>query len=184
MDYNKDTGNYELISIKGDNDGDQATLSATVKADSHKYDAWTEVCFYVATGNKAIDYRVEIWNGGRDSASAGTVFIDNVYVSESSKTSFEADKAQFKAEYNDVLKEHPEYTEEDYTFTSFNYTRTATVLYTDEDGNDATKQRTFEPTEVYSGNSLVKFVSYETIDVEDEIDERTPEEDTSTEDTT
>lgn len=172
-DYNETNGNYELLSIKGD-DNNSANITAKVTNGSHLFDGkWTEVCFYVATGNEAIDYRVEIWNGSRDGStnSVGTIYIDNVYVSESDADCFAFDKAQYKDEFAALG--------DAYEFSGFNYTRTATVLYTDENGKDATKTRTFAPTEVFTGNDLVKFVSYETIDVDNEIDERTTDDDSS-----
>lgn len=177
-DYNDATNLYETISIKGDGEN-VGSLSARVTASSHKFDGkWTEVCFYVATGNQSIDYRVEICNGERGTdGSVGTVFVDNVYISSSSATSFNADKVQYKNEYSAIGNE--------YQFQGFDFTRKATVKYTDDDGNEATKEKVFDPTEVYAGNDLVKFVSYETIDVDNVIDETTSDDDnTSSDDTT
>ena len=177
-DYNETTKKHELIAIKGDNDK-SAQITAKATASSHKYDGkWTEICFYVATGNEAIDYRVEIWNGTRDGStnSAGTIYIDNVYVADSTANAFAFDKAQYADEYEALGSE--------YKFTSFEYTRVATVKYTNEDGDEAEKTRTFPATEVFAGNDLIKFVSYETIDVDNVIDETVSEEDSSTEDTT
>ena len=175
--FNETTKKYDLLTIEGD-ENKSANISAKATATSHLYDGkWTEICFYLATGNAPIDYRVEIWNGARDGSanSVGTVFIDNVYVAESSAEAFAFDKKQYSDEYAKLGN--------DYKFTGFNYTRVATVKYTDENGKEAEKTKTFAPTEVFAGNDLIKFASFETIDADDIIDETTPEEDEE-EDTT
>ncbi len=59
---------------------------------------WLTVEFYVATGASSKDFRVEIWNGGRDNstrtASNGYVFIKSVSVSTSSAFTEPASIAQ------------------------------------------------------------------------------------------
>lgn len=178
--YNEDTKSFDVISIKGDNDATGFIKSGTITAGTRSYDGkWVEVCFYVATGNEDIDYRVEIWNGSREDGSAGsegTIFIDNVYVGESSAEAFKFDKEQYRNEYAELGNE--------YKFNSIEFTRVATVKYTNEDGEEAEKTRTFDATEVFAGNDFIKFVSYETIDIDNVIDETTPEEDEETEEET
>ena len=45
-------------------------------------DGWVEVTFFIATGVTPMDFRIELWNGGRDgedsTASTGFVFFDNL----------------------------------------------------------------------------------------------------------
>lgn len=70
------------------------------KAEDHKFvikvdknsevkaDGWTEVNFYLAAGANAKNFRVEVWNGGRngatDTASKGYVAVNSISVTTSS----------------------------------------------------------------------------------------------------
>ena len=77
-----------------------AIKDTSFTAEQHKYelvitknspisaDGWVEVNFYLATGADAKNFRVEIWNGGRDGADAtksqGYVIVNSIDVSTSS----------------------------------------------------------------------------------------------------
>ena len=58
-----------------------------ITADMMEADGWLKLTFYIATGNNAHDFRVELWNGSRDGsaegASEGFVFFDSVLVTTS-----------------------------------------------------------------------------------------------------
>ncbi len=51
-------------------------------------DGWVTVEFYIATGTNSKDFRIEVWNGGRDgkseTESTGFVFIKNISVNTAS----------------------------------------------------------------------------------------------------
>ena len=81
-----------LVDVSGEEkkiltfDGREFVL--TVDENSEKgEDGWTEVTFYVATGATAKDFRVEVWNGGRDgaeqTASKGYVAVNEITVQTS-----------------------------------------------------------------------------------------------------
>lgn len=55
-------------------------LSFGLTSANTEADGWITVNFYIATGNKSVDYRIELWNGSRDgeTKSTGFVFFDNV----------------------------------------------------------------------------------------------------------
>lgn len=55
-------------------------LSFQLTSANTEADGWITVNFYIATGNKSVDYRIELWNGSRDGVtkSKGFVFFDNV----------------------------------------------------------------------------------------------------------
>ena len=77
-----------------------AIKDTSFTAEQHKYelvidknspigaDGWVEVNFYLATGADAKNFRVEIWNGGRDGADAtkshGYVIVNSIEVTTSS----------------------------------------------------------------------------------------------------
>ncbi|MBO5713544.1 MAG: hypothetical protein J6R88_05040 [Clostridia bacterium] len=184
--YNLTTNKFDLLDITGDDDGEnQIIKSGVVTATSHKANEnWVEIRFYVATGNESIDYRVEIYNGDRDggAGSVGTIFVDNVYIADFEADDFAKEKAQYVDEFNTLIKNETDATKKaSYTFSSFEYKRVATVKYTNDDGEEAEKTREFPATEVYKGNDYIKFVSYETIHVDNVIDETTTEEEEETE---
>ena len=152
-------------------------LSTTVKKDTFVLNNWTEVRFYVAAGNENINYRLEI-----SLENAGTVFLHSFYEDISIIESIPA----LDNEIKELEKDFAEMGDSYKLSEPLTHTRApATVLSTDEDGNDVESTRTFEPTEIYTTNGVYTFAKYHTIFVENEIDEREEtEEDTETEDTT
>ncbi len=168
---NKD-GSYNTLTLDA---GEwQKELSTTVSRDSFLLNNWTEVRFYVASGNETISFRVEI-----SLEKAGTLFVHSLTDDLSLFESVEA----LDKEIEDLEKEFEEIGLE--LSQPLTHTRApATVLSTDEDGNDVESTRTFEPTAVYTSNGLYTFAKFHTIFVENEIDERTTndtETDTDTE---
>ena len=174
-DYNYTDKRYDVLSLK-DNDGVLYELKATANKDtknvSASEDGFITLSFYVATGNKDIDYRVEIWNGTRDGSknSKGTVYIDNVYVSDVSSTDVDLNG---RFAFEDIIAS--EYgAMSGYEFKSATYTRVpTTVKYTDSDKKKATKQELYQPGVILSQNDVTTFAYYTTVDVESERDETT-----------
>ncbi len=63
-------------------------LERVITAENLDANGWVTVNFYVATGANSKDFRVEVWNGGRDgetaTASKGYVFVSEISVTTSS----------------------------------------------------------------------------------------------------
>ncbi len=160
-------GSYSAIKLT--TDSFEKSLETVVTKDSFLIDGYTEVFFYVAAGNKDINCKIEI-----SLDKPGTVFIGKSFEDLSSiATASELDKEinLLKDEFEKVgLKlEAP-----------ISHTRApSTELYTDGDGNDAERQITYEPVDVYTTNGLYTFVKFTTVDVDDVIDNRTPVQDDS-----
>lgn len=164
---NKD-GSYNTLALDTTNseNGWKKELSTTVNKDAFRLNGWTEVRFYIAAGNETINYRVEI-----SLDKPGTVFINSLTDDLSLFESVEALDKEIEdigKEFKDLgldLSEPLKHTREP-----------ATVLSTDDEGNDVESTRTFEPTEIYTSNGLYTFAKFTTIFVENEIDERTQDE--------
>ncbi len=164
-------GTYSAIAL---DTGDwKKELVSTADSSTLSVNNWTEICFYIATGNEAINYRVEI-----SLEKAGTLFvhsiIDELGVIESiDALDDEIESLRNDFEYLNLPLSEP-----------LTHTRApATVLSLDEDGKEVTTTRTFEPTEIYTSNNIYTLAKYTTLKVENEIDERVPEDDTTEEDT-
>lgn len=176
-----ENGAYPVLTLKA---GDvEEKLQSTVTSKTHKKGAWTEVNFYVESGNKDISFRVQVEN-----VNKGAVYTDGTTVSVIDANKMLADKNAYKADFKTAYEANEE-EKANYIFTSKAYTRVdTTVKELDEDGNEVTSVIKYQPTNIYEGNSIVKFFSYATIDVENEIDntekapEETPEEEQPEED--
>ena len=134
-------------------------LFIEVTADDCK-NGWFTASFCITTGNEAKNYRPELWIGERSAANAdeGVVYFD----SYNATTSVNADalKAELANKGETVVS-------------SANYRRLpTTVKYTGDNDKELTKEfadyETAPVFERYSGKSV--FATYETIDVEREID--------------
>ncbi len=70
-----------------EHDGEQMKLMLKVDKDVMGNKNWITVNFYVATGASSKNFRVEVWNGGRDggqnTASQGFVFVKDIAVTTS-----------------------------------------------------------------------------------------------------
>ena len=186
-DYDYTDKCYDVLSLK-DNDGVLYELKATANKDtknvSASEDGFITLSFYVATGNKDIDYRVEIWNGTRDGSknSKGTVYIDNVYVSDVSSTDVDL-SGRFA--FEDIIASEYNALGTGYEFKSATYTRVpTTVKYTDSDNKEATKQELYQPGVILSQNDVTTFAYYTTVDVESERDDTTASDDDNESDDT
>lgn len=186
-DFDNVTKLYNVLSLK-DNDGAVYELKAAADKDtknvSASEDGFITLSFYVATGNKDIDYRVEIWNGTRDNSknSKGTLFIDNVYVTDVSSTDVDLNG---RFAYEDIIASEYGALGIGYEFKSATYTRVpTTVKYTDSDDKEATKEEKYLPTEILKQNNVTAFAYYTTVDVETERDDTTAANDDATGDTT
>ena len=154
-------GSYNTLTLDA---GDwKKELTTTVNKDSFLLNNWTEIRFYIASGNEQINYRVEI-----SLEQPGSAFI---YSLTDDLSVFESVSA-LDLEIEDLEKEFKDLNLE--LSTPLTHTRApATVLSTDEDGNEVESTRTFKPTEIYTSNGIYTFAKYHTIFVENEIDERT-----------
>ena len=184
-DFYNETKRYEVLTLK-DNDGKVYELKATADKNtknlSESEDGFITLSFYVATGNADIDYRVEIWNGTRDGSqnSKGTLFIDNVYVSDVSSTDVDLNG---RFAFEDVIASEYGALGAGYEFKSATYTRVpTTVKYTDSDKKEATKEEKYLPTVILSQNDVTTFVYYTTVDVETERDDTTSADDDTSDD--
>ena len=136
---------------------------------------WATVRFVITAGDDAIAYRTELWNGERDGeAKAGIVLFDNY--SATSVASIKNLRDELRLDYG-----------VDYSAGEIvSIERIPTLItYTDDDGNDATKYKEYEATDVYEYHAsiLTMFVDLTTVDAVTEIDNTTSE-DESEDDTT
>ena len=124
---------------------------------------WATVNFVITAGNEDINYRMELWNGSRDekTKSSGIVLFDEASTSTPTMAEFKA-----KLAADDKIDETK----------TIKYTRMpSTVQYTDSNGDDAEMTRTYSSEVVFEQYTKLKTViaTYETIDVDHELDERT-----------
>ena len=181
--------NYEVLTLSAKTYAYDATAKTLTVGDEKAFskefvqtvtaadcvNGWATVSFLVTAGNEDISYRVELWNGTRDGATAsqGTVVFDEVTTSTlSSTTEFMAKLAV------DAQGEEPE---------TQNYTRIPTLVKY-SDGSDNTYDE-YEEGTVFTKYAAAKTIiaTYETIDVETERtitsdDETEDEEESSTTD--
>ncbi len=168
-----DNGLYDLASISGNEAAwaETLTLETTAQDFTTLGQKFLTLTMYVATGNRAFDYKLQIGNKG-----LGAVYVQRVSISNSDASAFVLDQETLKDDFASITG--LEFTEKEYTRAD------ATVKSLDENGNEVTSTRTFEPTTVYAGNNLYKFIDYTTTFVENEIDEtnvsETPDEEEST----
>ena len=171
-------GNYEVLKIapNSENYTWSKELKSTVTGTDENQGKWTEVAFYIASGNKPIDYKVEIWLGDRTgNGVAGTVFMENVIVSEYDEASFLYAKDLFVDNYG-VGGTY--YDEADYV--SEKHLRAPTTIKETVDGKEVTTTKYYNEREIYNGNNLTKFVDFTTIFADNEIDNTESTEDTET----
>ncbi len=170
-----DDGSYNALSLTGDN-GDTKELVITATKDTLLTEnKWSEVCFYVAAGNEDINYRVEF---SFENGKTGTMFLHSATDNLASIETVAALDAEIKS-----LGDEFEEIGIPYNATLSHTRAPATVLSTDDDGNDVTSTRTFEATEIYTSNNVYTFAKFNTIFADTEIDERVSEDDTTEEET-
>lgn len=140
-------------------------MKAVVDKNSHLIDGWTEICFYIATGKTAMDYRLQVFNGDMyGDGSKGAVYLEtpNTTGTLTDENEFDADKYAYKSEYSSLGGNN--------VFTSLDHTRESSILKETVDGEVVESTITYQPTEVYAGNDIVKFFKFTTIDVDNVID--------------
>ncbi len=163
-------GEYDVMSISA-NDWSE-TLKATVDKNSKTINEWTEVCFYIASGNKNVDYRIEVWNGDRpanNNKSQGTIFFESVVSSAYEEASFAYDKDLYVDEYKNS---------DDPFSTTHSHTRAPSTVKETVDGETVTSTQYYQEKVIFIGNSLVKFADYTTLFADTEIDNTLAEEET------
>ncbi len=155
-----DNGGYDDATISGNDNAwtKNITVNATETNISTLGQKFINLTMYVATGNRGFDYKLQIGNEG-----LGAVYIKNISTVTSTLSDFISEREILTDDFATISG--LEFGEEEYTRLP------ATVKSLDEDGNEVESTRTFEPTVVFSGNNLYKFIDYTTIDVESVIDE-------------
>ena len=170
------------IALKiGDDYNNEIKTTITKNSYSSTPDGWVNLTFYVAAGNKDINFKVEVWNGAREEnseGSQGSVFFELVKVDTTiMQDAYDTAMLDFKEEFS--IKQGFEFTGEK-THTRPNLT----TITLDDDGHDVETITRFEPKVVYAGNEVVKFYDFTTVDATTEIDNREEssdsDEDTST----
>ena len=179
------TAKIRLVEADPDNDGNYKTyeldagdwkkeLTSTVDSSSYTVNNWTEVNFYIASGNESITFRIEF-----SLEKPGTMFLHSIVDDTLTFTSIQAlddEIASLKEEFEAINLPLSE---------PLTHTRApAKVLSTDEDGKEVESTRTFEPTEIYTSNNLYTFAKFNTIFADEEIDERTKDESNENDTTT
>lgn len=169
----ENSNKYKVLDINPNSETYNWSKELKAKVTGENKDTWTEVAFYVAAGNETIDYRVEIWLGDRNGEDAtkttGTMFVENVIVSDYTEADFMYAKDLF-------IDAHG--TDSDYE--AFKHTRTPATVKETIDGEDVTSTKYYSEREIYNGNGLTKFVDYTTIFADTEIDNTTKDEDADT----
>ena len=172
---------FHGLTVADNDENDHALkVSVTNNTAPSADDKWVTVNFVVTTGDEDITYRVELWNGTRDGSlnSEGTVVFGKVSSENFSTASVNALKAKLTADFVATGAD----------VESYQHTRANTeVTYTDENGKEATYNRTYAPKTVFTnyvkGSTII--ASYETIHAPLTVDEttstETDEEDSTTE---
>ena len=174
-----DSREYEVMNFKL-GEFSQA-LTSKVTSTSYQKDGWTTVHFYVHSGNEDIELRVMVSNGDAQTASQGVVLFDGVTYANVDAAKLQADKNSLKLNFGQYAEGLADNLKAEYAFTSKMDTRKPATVKTDgTDGEVIETIQYFNPTEVYLGNAYAKFVSYETINADDVIDNTTPDTDTDT----
>lgn len=170
-----DDSQYELATISGNDNAwtENVTVNATSAHITTLGQKFVNLTIYVATGNRGFDYKLQIGNQGQ-----GVVYIKSIASVTSTTSDFATQKELLKDDFSDIAG--LEFSEQKHT------RATATVKTLDEDGNEVEGTRTFEPTVVFSGNDIYKFINFTTIDADEVIDETevTEEEEEAEEDAT
>ncbi|MBQ9781984.1 MAG: hypothetical protein IJW26_02245, partial [Clostridia bacterium] len=168
-----DEGNYELATIKGNDNAwtENLFVETTTQDFTTLGQKFITLTMYVATGNRSFDYKLRIGNEGQ-----GAVYIESLTSTTPTAEDFALDKQSLKDDFATISG--LEFAEKEFTRLP------ATVTSLDDNGNKVESTRTFEPTVVFAGNNVYKFIDYTTIDIEDEIDETNIVEDEEEETTT
>ena len=163
-------------------------LSSKITANSYQRDGWTTAHYYVQAGNEDISLRVMVSNGTKETASQGVVLFEGVTFTTVDSAKIQADKSALKLNFTQFANSLTDDTlKAEYAFTSKMDTRKPSTVKTDgEDGEVVETTQYYNPAEVFLGNEYAKFVSYETINADDVIDNTTPstDEDGSTDTST
>ena len=151
-------------------------LSSKITANSYQRDGWTTAHYYVQAGNEDISLRVMVSNGTKETASQGVVLFEGVTFTTVDSAKIQADKSALKLNFTQYANSLTDDTlKAEYAFTSKMDTRKPSTVKTDgEDGEVVETTQYYNPAEVFLGNEYAKFVSYETINADDVIDNTTP----------
>lgn len=175
-EYTKEEAFEQQLSTKLTS-ADWANAAVTESGKAGK--SWLEVKFYVTTGNEAIDYKIEVWNGSRDASvkSEGLVAIGDIDVATLTESELALAKRRLAQSYNQ---------NDEYKFNfedGIHFTRLPSTVKTDKNPNG--EVRNYEKTDTKNAgiafytNKVATFANYSNINVESELDERTTEDSSS-----
>lgn len=148
--------------------GDQKrALSLEVTSDMMESDGWVTLNFYVATGATARDFRVEIWNGGRDgetaTASKGYVFVKDITVTTSGAFTEPTDKNQaFSVLTGNPLAEATKAAFDNGELVSFTRELTETEKEFNQEYPD--KVVSYKENYIWAKNDVMIYAVYNTVD--------------------
>ncbi|MBQ3115677.1 MAG: hypothetical protein IJC07_01475 [Clostridia bacterium] len=162
--------------------GEDLKLFFEVDKNTMNGEDWITVEFFVANGVNAKDFRVEVWNGGRDNgeqtASTGYVFVSSIKVSASADFKTPTWKEAFTVEGNPLYDVGmSEFAEGNLIL----YKQELTDIekqYNDEYDDDVT----YSPSYIWAKNDTFVYAVYNTIepDVENPYDKIVEEEEEDT----
>lgn len=150
-------------------DGDTLTYALKVTQDM-LVDGWVTLDFYIGAGLSAKDFRVEVWNGGRDgdisTASQGYVFIKSINVSTSGGFS---EPASWASAF--TMEGNPLYTEKQSSFKEegaqlYAYQRELTETEEKFNKEYPSKAVSYNTNYIWAKNSTMVYGIYNTLDPE------------------
>ncbi len=157
----------DVLTFNYPTDDSTYELMLKVTDDMMSDNGWVEIEFYIATGAKARNFRVEVWNGGRDgenaTASQGYVFIKNISVTTSGAFTEPSRLADaFSVSGNPLYTE--QVTDGELFDTLLTYTRELTDLekkYNSE--HSSADDVKYNPNYVWAKNDTMIYAIYNTI---------------------
>lgn len=171
---NAETLEYDAMEFKVDQFSQK--LGSKITSTSYVKDGWTTLHYYVQAGNEDVSFRVMVSNGNSETASQGVVLFEGVTFNTIDVAKYQADKNALKLNFTEYANGLSDDLKAQYNFVSKMDTRApSTVKTSGENGEVIETKQYYNPTEVYLGNEYAKFVSYETINADDVIDNTTPE---------
>lgn len=155
-------------SIENGTTYENLSLALTVDKSMMENDGWTTVDFYVATGATAKNFRVEVWNGGRDgadaSASQGYVFVKNIEVLTAGAFTEPAKWSETFTVSGNPLYEEGIGAFDDENCILYKRVLTATEKQFNEEQTDTSKIVSYSANYVWAKNSNFIYAVYNTID--------------------
>lgn len=168
-DTEKTVMTFDAFTDLSGNAQSEKKLSFVVDKNMMDENGWVTVDFYVATGATAKNFRVEVWNGGRDGIeeekSQGFVFFKNISVSTSSAFSeptkwTNAFTQSGNPLYTEVNVNGQQLTEK----LLFKRALTQTEIKYNSEQTDSKKIISYQENYVWASNATMIYAIYNTID--------------------